>query len=311
MKLMLATLIEEPFNKEGWLFEIKWDGYRARAYKNKEVKLISRGNQAYNARFPEIVQALAKLPGRFILDGEIVILGKKGRSQFQLLQRNEGTAHYYLFDILSFEGKDLTRLPLIDRKKILKKLLSAVRSSRLRFNSHVETQGKAFFARAKKKGYEGVVAKKADSTYQFRRSKDWLKIKSGRRQEAVIGGFTEPKGGRTRFGALLVGVYKKGKKLVYAGHVGGGFDRKRLEDVYAQLRKIITPVCPFAQKPRTHTPATWVKPKLICEVAFAEWTDDGIMRMPIFKGMRSDKKPREVIREKAKYVTYKKNRRTR
>ena len=291
---MLATLIDKPFNKEGWLFEVKWDGYRAIAYKDKRVDLVSRNQKSFNARFPDIIKSLAKLPGRFVVDGEIVVLDKKGRSHFQLLQNKEGTAYYYLFDILSFEGRDLTKLPLTDRKKILKKLLSGSRNSLVRFCDHIESKGIAFFKQAKEKGLEGIIAKNGSSAYQFRRSKDWLKIKTGKRQEVVIGGFTEPKGGRTRFGALLVGVYEKGK-LVFVGRVGGGFDRTRLEEVYAQLQRVISKKCPFSEVPRLA--ATWVKPKLVCEVAFAEWTQDGIMRQPIFKGMRSDKSPKDVIRE--------------
>jgi bifunctional non-homologous end joining protein LigD len=302
---MLATLTDKPFDKEGWIFEVKWDGYRAIAYKDKRVALISRGQKSYNARFPEIVKALSSLPGRFVVDGEIVILDAKGRSQFQLLQNYQrkkgGIPYYYLFDILSYEGKDLTKLPLIDRKEILKKLLSGSKRSLLKFSDHIEKNGIAFFRKAKRKGLEGIIAKKRDSTYQFRRSKDWLKIKTGKRQEVVIGGFTQPKGGRTRFGALLVGVYEN-DQLIYVGHLGGGFDRTRLEEVYQQLQKIITLKCPFFKEPHPNTPVTWVKPKLVCEAAFADWTQDGIMREPIFKGMRMDKSPRDIVRERPLHV---------
>ena len=298
---MLATLADKPFDKKGWIFEIKWDGYRAIAYKNRSVELISRGHKSYNARFPDIIKALSKLPGRFILDGEIVIVDSQGRSQFQLLQnyqrRKEGTPYYYLFDILSFEGRDLTKLPLLDRKKILKRLLSKSRHVSLRFSSYIASKGTACFRQAKKKGFEGIIAKKVDSAYQFRRSKDWLKIKTGRRQEVVIGGFTESKGGRTCFGSLLVGVYKN-DQLIYAGRVGGGFDREQLEEVYRQLQKAATKKCPFFNEPHPNSLVTWVKPKFICEVAFAEWTQAGVMRQPIFKGMRTDKSPKEVVRER-------------
>lgn len=298
---MLATLVDKPFDKEGWIFEIKFDGYRAIGTKDKKVELLSRNQKSFNARFPNIVKALESLPGRFVVDGEIVILDAKGRSQFQLMQnyqrRKVGMPLYYLFDILSFEGRDLTQLPLIDRKKILKKLLSGQVRSPLRFSTHVEKKGKAFFRQAEKKKFEGIIAKKADSTYQFRRSRDWLKIKAVMRQEVVIGGFTQPKGGRSHFGALLVGVYEKGK-LVYVGHVGGGFDERSLKEVYDQLQKIALKKCPFATPPHPNMPVTWVKPKLVCEVAFAEWTEEGIMRQPIFKGIRVDKAPKEIVREK-------------
>lgn len=296
---MLATLIEKPFDKEGWIFEIKWDGYRALAFKNKEITLLSRNHKSFNRRFPKIVSELKKLPGSFVLDGEIVILDKKGRSRFQLLQnyqKSKQVPYYYVFDILSLNGHDLRSLPLIERKQILKKLLPIRRSSQVRFGDYIETRGIAFFKEAKKRGLEGIIAKKASSSYQSKRSKDWLKIKTGYRQEVVIGGFTEPKGSRKCFGSLLVGVYQD-KKLVYAGHVGGGFDEKLLASTYAQLKKIIGKKCPFAIEPHPNMPATWVKPLLVCEVSFAEWTDEGMMRQPIFKGLRIDKSPKEVIRE--------------
>lgn len=296
---MLATLIEQPFDKEGWLFEIKWDGYRALAYKNTEILLLSRNQLSFNQRFPSLVSALKKLPGSFVVDGEIVILDKKGRSNFQLVQnyqRSKQTPYYYVFDILYFNDRDLRGMPLIERKKILKKLLSSRRNSQVRFGDYIEEKGISFFRAVKKKGLEGVIAKKENSTYQSRRSKDWLKIKTGLRQEVVIGGFTQPRGSRKSFGSLLVGVYHKGH-LLYAGHVGGGFDEQLLSSVYSQLQKTIASKCPFYREPHPNAIVTWVKPKLVCEVAFAEWTDDGIMRQPIFKGMRLDKAPKEVVKE--------------
>lgn len=298
---MLATLVEEPFDSKEWLFEIKWDGYRALADKKKQVNLISRGQKSFNDRYPTIVQELQKIPGRFILDGEIVILDKSGRSDFQMLQnylnRKKGTPLYYVFDILTYNGKDLTHLPLIERKKILQALLKKSKQPHIRFSDHIEAKGKAFFREAKKKKLEGIIAKKKDSTYQFRRSRDWQKIKTGLRQEVVIGGFTEPRGGRKLFGALMIGVYEKGK-LVYVGHVGGGFNQKSLEEVYRDLKKITTSKCPFTEEPHPNTPVTWVKPKLVCEVSFAEWTEEGKVRQPIFKGMRIDKSPQSIHREK-------------
>lgn len=297
---MLAQPAKEPFNSKDWVFEIKWDGYRALANKSTKVDLLSRNGLSFNARFPAIVKELEKLPGKWILDGEIVILDKQGRSHFQLLQNYQkekrGTPYYYLFDILSFNGQSLTSLPLIDRKKILQMLLKQSRLKYLRYSDHIEEKGKAFFQKVKKKGLEGIIAKRKESPYRSRRSSDWIKIKTHMRQEVVIGGFTEPKGSRQKFGALLIGVYEN-EKLIYTGHVGTGFDAKLLTDIYRQMQTRITSKCPFQEKPRTHAPATWIKPELVCEVAFAEWTQDGRMRQPVFKGMRIDKPAKDVKKE--------------
>ena len=245
---MLCTLIDAPFDSREWLFETKWDGFRAIGAKSKKVELISRKVKSFNDRFPGLVADLQKLPGRFVVDGEIVILDKHGRSRFQLLQnyqrRKVGTPYYFLFDILSYNGRDLHDLPLLDRKKILKKLLTAARRSHLRYSDHIIGKGKALFREAVRKKWEGIVAKKCDSPYEFRRSRNWLKIKTKLRQEVVIGGFTAPQKSRIGFGALLLGVYEKGK-LVFVGHVGTGFDEKTLEDLSRRLKKLAVSRCPF------------------------------------------------------------------
>jgi bifunctional non-homologous end joining protein LigD len=299
---MLATLVDKPFDGEDWIFEVKWDGYRALAHKKKEVILLSRGQKPWNEKFPTIAQELKKISGQCILDGEIVILDKKGKSNFQMLQNyqkeKKGIPLYYVFDILSYQGKDLTKLPLLERKKILHQLLKKSRLPNVKFSSHIEKKGKAFFQKAKKKREEGIIAKKKLSTYQFHRSRDWLKIKTGLRQEVVIGGFTQPKGSRHRFGALLVGVYSNGH-LIYVGHVGGGFSRESLEEMHQKLKKIGSLKCPFQTEPDPNTPVSWVRPRLVCEVSFAEWTKDGKMRQPIFRGLRVDKSPKSVIRERS------------
>lgn len=300
MKPMLATLVKEPFDDKDWIFEIKWDGFRALAHKSKKVKLLSRNEKPFNARFPHIVKELEKLPGDFILDGEIVVFDKAKRSSFQLLQNyedsKEGIPCYCIFDILSYRGKDLTHLPLIQRKELLHKLLDKKESKHLLFSDHIEKYGKRLFERAKKKSLEGIIAKRKNSSYLSIRSKDWLKIKTKMRQEFVIGGFTESRGGRTGFGAILIGYYEKGK-FVYAGHVGGGFNELLLKKLYGQMIRLKRQKCPFVNEPHPNAPVTWVQPKLICEVAFAEWTKDGILRQPIFQGLRTDKFTKSITRE--------------
>jgi bifunctional non-homologous end joining protein LigD len=228
------------------------------------------------------------------------VLDERGISRFQLLQniQRKKTAPplYYVFDILWLNEKDLRELPLSKRRENLKKLLKKKKLFYIKLSEAIEEKGVSFFRAAKKLGLEGIMAKRAESPYRSSRSSDWLKIKTGFRQEVVIGGFTAPKGSRKLFGALLIGVYKKGK-LSYVGHVGGGFDQKLLEEVFTQLKKRITKISPFAETPHPNAPVTWVKPELVCEVAFAEWTADGKMRQPIFKGLRFDKEARKVVRE--------------
>jgi bifunctional non-homologous end joining protein LigD len=298
LKPMLAVLVDEPFDNENWVFETKWDGFRALAVKSKKLSLLSRNGKSFNAHFPEIVTELSKLPGNFILDGEVVLLDKKGRSHFQLLQNykttRKGTPYYYVFDILSHNGKSLKSLPLLSRKTILRKIL---KGPHLRYSNHTSTHGKKLFSLAKKHHLEGIIAKRKDSPYRNARSSDWRKIKTHRRQEVVIGGFTAPRRSRKYFGSLLVGVYDQGH-LRYCGHVGGGFNQLLLQTTHAQLLKLKTPTCPFSQQPKPNEPVTWIRPQLVCEVSFAEWTKQGLLRQPIFEGMRPDKPAKKVIREK-------------
>jgi bifunctional non-homologous end joining protein LigD len=300
IKPMLATLTDKPFDKEGWSFEVKWDGYRTIAEIEKgKVALFSRNRNSFNELFAPIAEALRNLKYKAILDGEVVVLDKKGRSSFQLLQNysktGEGNLVYYIFDILYFDGYDLVRLPLKERRRILK---STIRENqKIRISYSIEKSGKKFFKVAKQQGLEGIIAKDSQSDYKpGKRSSSWLKIKSHMRQEAVIAGFTSPRGGRKYFGALILGVYNM-KKLVYIGHTGGGFDGISLRDMINKLKPLVQKNSSFDVPPRTNTPVTWVKPKLVCEVSFQEWTNDGVMRQPIFLGLRADKKPGQVKRE--------------
>lgn len=297
---MLATLVKQPFDDENWIFEIKFDGYRALAFINhKHVQLKSRNNQLWNTKFPTIVARLKKINSQVIFDGELVVLDVKGKSHFQWMQNyqkeHKGHLYYYVFDLLYKDGKDLRELPLIERKALLKKYVKKLALPQVRFSQHLFGKGKAFFKQAAKAHLEGIIGKRALSTYQSRRSLDWVKIKNILRQEVVIGGFTQPKGSRTKFGALLVGVYNNQKELNFIGRVGGGFDTAVLQEVYRKLKPLIQKKNPFKNHPKIS--ATWVKPQLVCEVSFTEWTQNNHMRHPIFQGLRIDKRPKDVQKE--------------
>lgn len=302
---MLATLIEKPFNDENWLFEIKWDGYRALAFIDQgKVQLKSRKNLLWNQTFSSITQSLEKVNAQVIFDGELVVLDSKGKSDFQLMQNyqkdRKGALYYYVFDILYKDGEDLRSLPLIERKQILNKYLKQLSLPFVRYSSHVIKNGKSFFKEASKYHLEGIMGKNISSTYQSKRSREWVKIKAILTQEVVIGGFTAPRNSRQKFGALLVGVYNDKKELNYSGHVGGGFTFDLLQKVYDQLKPLIQKKSPFKHIPKTNTSPTWVKPKLVGEVSFSEWTKDNIMRQPIFKGLRVDKDPITIKKETPK-----------
>jgi bifunctional non-homologous end joining protein LigD len=300
---MLATAVEEAFDRDGWIFEIKWDGYRAIGETGKDgrARLYSRRQQPFEKKFAPIVESLRNLHRDAILDGEVVVLDDKGKSQFQLLQNyqkyGQGPLLYYAFDLLALDGKDLRQQPLRRRRQLLKKLLDENELAAVRFSDHVETDGRAFFAVAAKQGLEGIIAKNSVSRYvEGKRSLEWLKIKTHLRQEAVIGGFTRPKGSRQQFGALVLGVFDV-DELIYIGHTGGGFNDASLTDLRSRLERLRQPTCPFRQRPHTNTPAQWVKPELVCEVQFQGWSRDGHMRQPIFVGLREDKMADAVHRE--------------
>lgn len=299
---MLATLADGPFDREGWIFEIKWDGYRVLASLGRsDVALRSRHGQDYTARFAPVARALRKLKRRAVFDGEMVVLDGKGRPSFQRLadyaRTRRGRLTYVAFDLLSLDGKSLEKRPLIERKRLLKGILP--KDAALRYSDHVERRGTAFFAAAKRKGLEGVMGKDAMSPYlEGVRSPAWRKIKARRRQEVVIGGFTEPRGSRASLGALVVGVQEAGR-LKYVGHAGGGFDAEGLRRMRATLKPLIRKTSPFPEGFRTNAPVHWVKPILVCEVEFAGWTKDGHMRQPIYLGLREDKPAKDVVRERA------------
>jgi bifunctional non-homologous end joining protein LigD len=297
---MLASSAAEPFDDPDWIFEIKLDGYRCIAeIESGNVSIYSRNNLSFNNRFPNIVRSLESIRRDAVFDGEVAALDESGRSSFQLLQNHqrtgEGNIVLYLFDILYLDGKDLSRLPLLTRKEILRDLLPDLPN--IRYSDHIAGSGKDFFDLAQKNSLEGIIAKRSSSQYQAgRRTRDWLKIKIRLQQEAVICGFTAPRGSRKKFGSLVLGVYEN-NELVYIGLTGGGFDDAGLQEMYRLLEPLVQPHSPFKEKIKTDTPVKWVKPELVCEITFSEWTGERIMRQPIFLGMREDKDPRQVVRE--------------
>jgi bifunctional non-homologous end joining protein LigD len=297
---MLAKLHDKPFDDPNWIYEIKWDGYRAIAEINKkEPRLYSRNGLSFKDDYPAIFEELKKIKKEAIIDGEIVTLDKNGKPAFQLIQQyaQDGDVPicYYVFDCLSVNGKSIENKPLLERKKILQSLLP--KSDIVTYCDHVETQGKAFFAAVKKQGLEGMIAKRADSIYaEGGRSVDWLKVKNIVMEEAVIAGYTEPGGSRKYFGALVLGLYKKGK-LVYIGHTGTGFDDKTLKELYNRLQPLVTNKSPFDTKVPVNAPVTWVMPELVCNLKYSEITQDGHRRHPVFMGLRIDKAAKEVHEE--------------
>ena len=310
---MLATLVNEAFDEPGWLYEVKWDGYRVLAFMQAgNVELKSRNDKPYNERFYPIYEALKAWGINAVLDGEVVVLNEKGTANFGALQNWRGEAdgdlRYYVFDLLWYDGYDLRDLPLADRKAILAALVPG--SAPILLSKDFETSGIDFFEAAKRAGLEGIIAKRLDSKYHTgNRTPDWLKIKANHRQEVVIGGFTRNEGSPKPFSSLLVGVFEQGK-LNYIGKIGTGFSIQAQKEMLAQFEPLIVSKSPFRTQPDVNKTnsfryeslkavATWLKPELICEVSFAEMTTDGLMRHPSFEGMRSDKDPEEVLLEEA------------
>jgi bifunctional non-homologous end joining protein LigD len=310
---MLATLVDRPFDEEGWIYEIKWDGYRAVAYLNNgKVALQSRNNKSFNEKFYPVYEALKKWNVKAVIDGEIIVAGEAGAANFGLLQnwRSEadGILLFYAFDLIWYAGRSLTDLPLTERRRILEMVLPE--SKLILLSTAFETKGTEFFKTAEKMKLEGIMAKKAASVYiPGARSRDWLKIKTALRQEVIIGGYTVNEGSAKLFSSLLVGVFEKGK-LVYTGKIGTGFTEKMQREMMQQFKKLIIKKTAFAQTPDINKPsrfrpdppqakAIWLKPQLVCEVSYRELTSDGVMRHPSFEGMRTDKSPAAVVLEKS------------
>ncbi len=308
---MLASITEQPFDDPNWIFEIKWDGYRAVAFiENGSVRLVSRNHNDLTPRYPE----LRKLPEfvkaqTAILDGEVVVLDEQGRSSFSLMQQRTGIrSHgrqtaprsdlailYYVFDLIYSNGYDLRRVSLDDRKQALREILLS--GDTVRYSDHYAGQGRALFDAAKQKGLEGILAKRATSCYEERRSREWLKIKITQTIDCVVGGYTEPDGTRTHFGSLVLGLYNDKKQLVHVGQAGTGFNHATLKEISDLLKEIETSKNPFSglvDAKRVH----WVKPVRVAEIKFSEWThetaDGGLkLRAPVFLGLREDKDPEE------------------
>ena len=297
---MKAVLTDERFSDPAWIYERKLDGIRCLATKgDKRVDLRSRNDLSLNGRFPEIAAALEADPAtNLVIDGEVVAFDGSQTSFSRLQQRGEHPTpvFFYVFDILRDAGEDVTKAPLRERKARLRKALAF--DDPIRFTIHRNGDGEAFYKEACRKGWEGLIAKRADAPYTHGRSRDWLKFKCSAEQELVIGGYTAPRGSRTNLGALLLGYYDDGE-LRYAGKVGTGFTRETLRDLAAKLAPLKRDRSPFADEVRERT-ATWVEPELVAQVGFSEWTQDHRLRHPRFLGLRDDKAAREVVREAPK-----------
>lgn len=294
---MLAKSSEKAFDDEDWVFEIKWDGYRAIADLSHTHPLFySRNGISFLSKFEKVTKDLEQQQHKMILDGEIVAYDEHGKPNFQLLQQigdNPDLAlTYQVFDLLWLNGHSTEDLPLLQRKELLKEALTE--TDIIKYCDHIPENGLAFFNQIKKMKLEGMIAKKADSLYiENHRSPDWLKIKFTNTDEAIICGFTEPKGSRKSFGALILGKYIDGQ-LIYCGHTGTGFNNESLQQLYGRLQKLIIKTSPFETVPKTNMPVTWTKPELVCEIKYSEITKDGIYRHPVFVAIREDKEPEEI-----------------
>ena len=310
---MLATLTHTHFSADGWIFERKLDGERCLAFRRgSQVRLLSRNELALTNTYPEIADALRTQAHDVVVDGEVVAL-ENGQTSFSRLQRRFGISDaavarsspiavtYFIFDVLHLDGQDVRRLPLRSRKALLEQCLTF--TDPLVFTTHRDREGEAYLDEACHLGWEGLIAKRDDAPYVSKRSPDWLKFKCSNEQEFVIGGFTDPMRSRVGFGALLIG-YHEGGQLMYAGKVGTGFDTATLLDLRRQLDGLAQADAPFAPTPRIRAAGThFVRPELVAQIGFAEWTNDGLLRHPRYLGLRDDKDAADVVRERPREVT--------
>ncbi|MHC0441718.1 DNA ligase D [Flavobacterium sp. 3-210] len=300
IKPMLARTIEKPFDSEEWIFENKYDGYRTVAVINSnKIELFSRNKISFNANFKPIADELKKIDHAVVLDGEIVVENDSGRADFQMLQNylktGIGNLKYYVFDLLNLDGNRVTELSLLDRKELLKLLFNKYSFSNIFYSEHTVGKGIKRFEKAEKQKSEGIIAKKADSPYTIgNRSGNWMKIKTSNQEEAIIIGITEPKNSRKYFGAILLGQYN-GTTLKYIGKCGTGFSDSVLKELYNKLQPFFISKSPLDQKVPLRDVIQWVKPKLVCQIRYSEWTEDDHLRHPVYLGLRVDKKANEVL----------------
>ncbi len=290
---MLATLVSKPFDRPGWVYEEKYDGYRILAYKEgKKVTLLSRNDKDKTLAFATVAAAVAKLKASTVLlDGEVVAFDCRKVSRFQLVQQGRST-RFAVFDCLYLNGTDLRRSPLVERRKLLEK--SVAGNGEMFVSRRLAENGLEAFRLAQQRGFEGIVAKDNSSPYVEQRSKSWLKVKVHQEEEFVIGGFTSPAGSRLHLGALLLGAYDSAGKLRFVGKVGTGFTHSTLSSLSRSLMPAVREKPVFTNPPRGRG-ITFVAPKLVAQIAFQEWTADGKLRQPVYLGLRDDKKPRECL----------------
>jgi bifunctional non-homologous end joining protein LigD len=308
---MLATLVDEPFNSADWLYEVKWDGFRAVAYlESGQLRLASRNQNDLTAEFPEIMELGKRLKAKTaIVDGEVCALDDEGRPSFSRMQQRSGMAEsgsriaskrsvqivYYAFDLLYLDGYSLLRVDLEQRKELLSSIFAP--NETVRYSDHFD-DGLALYEAAKERGLEGVVAKRREGCYLQKRSREWLKMKITRRQECVIGGYTDPKGAREHFGSIVLGLYDDQGRLIHVGNAGTGFNQGNAVDLWRRMKKWEADKNPFFNKVEASRRAHFLKPELVAEIKFTEWTHERKLRAPVFEGLRFDKAPRECVFER-------------